>query len=76
MENEILRCLTCQRLTLQLEGYSDYTVTGENMSCQAKQFEGIDRECENSIFDKAKNCSYFSHGRPIEISVGGEVSVH
>jgi hypothetical protein len=71
-ENEILRCLQCARLTLQDYGWSNYTVEGTTMKCQANQFEDLDEEEENKIFEKAKTCKYYLLGEPLQLYVDEE----
>jgi len=73
--DERLRCFKCARLTIQDDGYSDYTVTGTELNCGAGKFRDLDEEEENIIFEVAKKCEYFHLGNPIEITLEGEVSL-
>ena len=73
-ENKPLRCFGCSRLSMKDYGWSDWTVEGTQLQCQANQFEDVEDKEENKIFEVAEKCQCFNAGNPLRISVDGEIN--
>lgn len=68
--DEKLKCLKCKWLCLDISGYSDWTVTGEWITCPSGRFSQLDKyedtKNDGLLALAADNCPYYENGTPAE----------
>jgi len=74
MINKNLKCYKCKLLCIVDTGYSDWTVTGTDISCLKNHFDNREQDTEseeeNGILEIAsEKCNDYIEGEPLELNV-------